>query len=141
MEHKWGWRRLIGERTREIGIHPKEALALKADPARAKTWLVASGTLVALVNGDLIIRHCGGDPIHVPAGSIHAMANYGPDTAIVKQIYTAPKDSLKEKLAVKRFRDPQRGRACTDVLPDDLAALKSLCLYDAVLNCISKPDK
>lgn len=71
--------------TKTITVNPKRALSLQIHAGRAENWAVQSGTLHAIVNGELHTIKAG-ENIDLPAQSLHCMINVGDEPVTLIEV-------------------------------------------------------
>jgi len=110
---------------KKIVIEPMQILSLQSHNLRRETWTVKRGTLTALRDGTRA-ELSAGESIHIPAGSLHCMANLDEENCIVEE----RQEGICREDDIKRYVDIySRGTEASA----SSQALRSLAAYHAIL--------
>lgn len=115
---------------KKITVLPKQILSLQSHELRRELWRVVAGELTVILN-DSRLTLKEGDEIHVPLGSIHAMANTASEPCVVFE----RQEGVCREEDIKRYLDAY-GRGVESSASPAVAA--SLAVYRAVMDDIKK---
>lgn len=110
---------------KKITVLPRQILSLQSHELRRELWRVVEGQLTVILNDGRHILSAG-EEIHVPLGSIHAMANTGSVPCVV---FERQEGTCREE-DIRRYLDAY-GRGVED--STDPVVLSSLNVYKQVL--------
>ncbi len=108
-DRPWGYYTVTGVGTdpngeeyceKTIVIKPGHVLSLQSHNLRREKWTVKKGTLTALLDGQRVdvLPH---ESLHIPAGSIHCMANLDDDNCLVEE----RQEGICREEDIKRYMD------------------------------------
>lgn len=115
---------------KKITVLPKQILSLQSHELRRELWRVVAGELTVILN-DSRLTLKEGDDVHVPLGSIHAMANI----ANVPCVIFERQEGVCREEDIKRYLDAY-GRGVEASTSPVVTA--SLAVYRAVMDEIKK---
>ena len=113
-----------------ITVKPWQVLSLQSHKLRRETWTVKRGTLTALTDGRRL-ELSPHESLHIPAGSIHCMANMDVDDCIVEEV----QEGICREEDIKRYMDVYHRGTETSDSPE---AAESFSAYRAILIDINK---
>jgi mannose-6-phosphate isomerase len=111
---------------KSIRVEPQKALSLQSHDHRREHWMVKSGTLTVILDGERLTLNAGED-IRIPVGSVHTMANLADAPCVVEEL----QEGLCREKDIHRFGTDMFGRATET--SDDPKITKSITLFDEIL--------
>ena len=74
-----------GYKVKRIEVHAGQRLSYQKHARRAEHWMIVAGTArVTLDDAERLV--CVGETVDIPIGTLHRVANPGPDTLIFIEI-------------------------------------------------------
>lgn len=105
---------------KDITVNHGYMLSVQSHDKRFENWLVISGCLTVVLNGDIVTLNVGQE-ISIAAGAIHTMANLGYEPCVVHEVQT--RECAESD--IHRYWDPNGRKVELSEDPRVLASIES----------------
>lgn len=112
--------------SKHIRVEPNNALSLQSHDYRREHWVVKSGTLTIILDGERKVLNAGED-VRIPVGSVHTMANLSGAPVVIEEL----QEGICREKDIHRFGTDFYGRATES--STDPVIVSSVTLFDQIL--------